>query len=44
MGSTASDLKIIDSVVAIAGAAAAIFGGIAGLAGLLSFLGTAEMS
>lgn len=40
MGSSESDLNIFDSVVTIAGGIAAIFGGIAGAAGLAAFFGT----
>ncbi|BBE48506.1 hypothetical protein ACH49M_16010 [Rhodococcus qingshengii] len=40
MGSSDTDLKALDSVITVAGALAAIFGGIAGVAGLATFLGT----
>ncbi|MDV8065244.1 MULTISPECIES: hypothetical protein [Rhodococcus] len=40
MGSSETDLNIIDSVVTVAGGIAAIFAGIAGAAGLAAFFGT----
>lgn len=40
MGSSDTDLKALDSVITVAGALAAIFGGIAGVTGLATFLGT----
>ena len=37
MGSSDTDLKALDSVITVAGALAAIFGGIAGVAGAGNF-------
>lgn len=40
MGSSDTDLKSLDNVITVAGALAAILGGIAGIAGLATFFGT----
>jgi branched-subunit amino acid ABC-type transport system permease component len=40
MGSSDNDLNTLDNIITLAGALAAILGGVAGVAGLATFLGT----